>query len=321
LKIGYFGSPSLSARLLSELLDSAIQIEFVVTNEDKPRGRSKTPFPTEVAELAQKKGIPLFRFPSLKPEEVERELKKYPCELYFIFAYGKLLPKNIFTIPPFGTVNLHASLLPKLRGASPFQSAILGGFKTTGWTLQLITEELDAGDVLHSKEIPIDPDESSGELALSMLPSAVEICREVLNDFNCYYQKRKKQNHEEATYCKKIKTEMTIINWNQPAVEIHNQIRAFNPSPVARSIFRNKVILIYKSRPVIHDRESAIEKQLINAPPGSTLVFSEGKQRRLFVNTSKGILELLQLQPENKKIMDSLSFINGYRLEEGEYFG
>ena len=303
------------------LLDSGVHIEFVVTNEDKPRGRSKKPIPTEVAEVALQKNIPLFRFKSLKLPEVETILRSYKCDIYFIFAYGKLLPENIYTIPPGGTVNLHASILPLLRGASPIQSAILEGYKSTGWTLQMITEELDAGDILLSKEIAINENDNAAELTERLLRPGTEISLELINNFDKYFKSRIPQNSENATFCTKIKTSMAVIDWNQSADAIHNKIRAFNPSPVARTFLRGKMIKLYESRLPDEATRNDLEKQLLKAPPGLCLVVSEGKKRRLYLNTAKGILEIISLQPENKKIMDSGSFINGYRLEDGECFG
>jgi methionyl-tRNA formyltransferase len=130
MKLGYFGSPDLSAKLLAALLaDARFQVQFVVSNPDKPRGRSGTARPTEVAELALERGLPLFRFPTLKGDQAAEALAAFDAELYVVFAYGRLLPSAVFRHPPRGTINLHASLLPALRGASPLQTALLEGYE------------------------------------------------------------------------------------------------------------------------------------------------------------------------------------------------
>ncbi|MDH5657202.1 MAG: methionyl-tRNA formyltransferase [Spirochaetia bacterium] len=320
LKIGYFGSPEISAKLLDELLNQGISVEFIVSNADKARGRSKKLLPTEVSEIALKRNIPLYRFNSLKNSDAETVLIKHSCDLYFIFAYGKILPENIYQIPALGSVNLHASLLPLLRGASPIQSSLLHGFEKTGWTLQMISAELDAGEILLTNEVQIDPDETAEELKEKLLPEGINLTLELFSNFKKYYENRKKQDHQKATFCSKINKEMSVIDWSKTSLEIHNLIRAFNPSPVARTQFRGKTVKIYRSR-TEDEISQETEKLLMKAPPGRSLVLSEGKKRKLYIKTGKGILEILQLQPENKKMMDASSFINGYRLENEESFG
>lgn len=320
VNIGYFGSPEISARLLEALLaDPDIRLSFVVSNPDRPKGRSGAPMETPVSAVAREQEIPLYRYESLKEGRCVEELQAYGCDLFFIFAYGRLLPPSIFNLPKRGSVNLHASLLPLLRGASPIQSAILNGLTRTGWTLQLITEELDAGDVLSSVEMEILPDETTAELTERMLPAGIALSLQTLHDFDSYYRKRDSQEHLAATFCKKLTTEISWIDWNGEAQRIHNMIRGMNPWPVARARLNGKMIRILRSAIPVTPHDD-LQKRLDSAPPGRVVVVSDQRIRRLFVKTSTLPLELLEVQPENKKAMSANDFINGLRSTEDLLF-
>ena len=318
LKIGFFGSPSVSATLLGAFLDANYDIQFVVSNPDRPRGRSKKLIPSEVSRTALERSLPLYRFETLKDKQSLEILKQYNCDVFLVFAYGKLLPDEIINMPGIASINLHASLLPELRGASPVQSAILQGLTVTGWTLQIITKELDAGDILSSNSVQILPDETSGELMERMLPSGIELTRSLLDNLPESIKNRIKQNDEMASHCRKITTQMSWIQWKDDAEKIHNVIRAFNPSPVARSYFRNKIIrLLHSQIPQKSDLDE-LEKQLKGKEPGQLMVLKG--QKKIFVKTGKGVIEITELQPENKKPVDASSFLNGYRISEEDRF-
>lgn len=318
MKIGYFGSPAMSARLLSALLDQGEHsVEFVVSNADRPRGRSKKPIPTEVSQLAEERGLPLFRFPSLKGDEIPELLARHPADIYLVFAYGKLIPERIFNIPGQKTINLHGSLLPDLRGASPIETAILRGYRHTGWTVQYITREMDAGDVIARREVEITEDETAGELIERMVPAGIELIMEVLTGLPENKFKRLPQDPEKATFCSRIEPEMGIIDWKQSARVIHNLVRAYNPRPVARSSLDGHRFYIHRTGLPTDTSEQNdlpdIENQLKERPPGAVLTLKQGKQKRLLVKTGEGFLEIVEIQAENKKIMKTADFLNGFR--------
>lgn len=315
MKLGYFGSPPISAALLGRILEDGHEVAFVVTNPDRPRGRSGSPVPTEVAQIAQTAGIPTFKFERLR--EAGEEMSSFGAELYVVFAYGKIIPADIFRAPAYGTINLHGSLLPAYRGASPIQSALLRGESRTGWCLQFINEEMDAGDIIASCEVEIDPDETAGELAQKMLPAGIELTLNVLRHFDRYSRKSTPQNHSKATYCSKISSDDAVIDWSLGTGQIHNSIRAFNPSPVARSFLSGRILKIYRSRLLERD----LENQLKEGPPGKVLAIGSGKTARLLVRTGDGWLEILELQPEGKKILQARDFLNGFRPSEGTVLG
>lgn len=323
MKIGYFGSPDISFRLLKSILEAGDhEVVFVVSNPDKPRGRSGKSLPTPVSEIALEREIPLYRFESLRDQSCADLLRSHGADLFFIFAYGKILPEEIFKIPPLGSVNLHASILPLLRGASPIQSAILNGFSETGWTLQFLAKEMDAGDIIALKTVSIDPDENTEELTEKMLPVGIELSLDVLNSFQNAASSATPQDHSNATYCKKLRADGANIDWKNSAREIHDFVRALSPWPVARTTFNGHEFKIHRTA-VWRNNEKAvedIENLLKDNTPGRLLVLVEGKKKRVIAGTGNGFLEILELQPANRKKVSASDFINGYRIDNSSFF-
>ena len=328
MKIGYFGSPEISAELLKAILETGEhEVSFVVSNPDKAQGRSGKLLPTHVSQVALDHNIPLFRFSSIKQNlaEVLETLGEFQADLYFIFAYGKLLPQELIDLPPRRSVNLHASLLPLLRGASPIQSSLLEGFTETGWTLQYIQLEMDAGDIIDRAVVPIEADENTEELTARLLSPGIELSLGFLRNIDVLEQKATPQDESQATYCSKFRMEMSILDWEKSAEELHNQVRAMNPWPVARTTAGGKSIKIYKTICTAGEGPDETfgeaENQLKESPPGRVVALKSGKRRRLFVRTGAGILEILEVQPENKKRMDVSAFLNGFPVKAGQFLG
>ncbi len=319
MKIGYFGSPEISASLLRALTASS-KVVFVVTNPDRAKGRSGSAVPTPVCLEAGRHSIPVHKFENLKDPQIVPTLSAYGADLFLVFAYGEMIPERIYSLPPQKTVNLHGSLLPKYRGASPVQSAVLHGDGKTGWTLQFINDRLDSGDIISSVEIDINPDETSGELLERMLPGGIDLTMSAIA--RQPIQAVRVQKDADATFCKKIYPEMTRIDWGKTSLEIHNLVRAMNPAPVARTIMLNKTYKIHKThrfRPDFTGSEEA-ENQARGQPPGSIIISGKGSSSKLFVRTADSSIEIMEIQPENKKVMRGVDFINGYRLSSGSRF-
>lgn len=311
MKLGYFGSPDLSADLLAALLaDSRHQVQFVVSNPDKPRGRSGTPRPTEVAELALERGLPLFRFPTLKSPEAAGALAAFETDLYVVFAYGRLLPSAVFRYPPRGAINLHASLLPALRGASPLQTALLEGYERTGWSVQFLTEELDAGDVIATAESPVDPDETLAELSARLLPAGIALTLDTLARFDELAMQARPQDSSRATYCKKITPAMTFIDWRASALRIHNHVRGLSPAPAARTRLNGSLVKLLRTRRLTAE-EVAADAAL--AALGTGMALRGPGSKSLRIRCGEGGLEALELQLEGKKAQNARDFWNGYR--------
>lgn len=346
MRLGYMGSPAISARLLSALLaDGEHEIACVVSNPDSPRGRSKKLVPTEVSALALEKGLPLLRPETLRKGAATPELAQFGVDLFVVFAYGRLLPRDVFELPPCGTINLHASVLPLLRGASPIQSALLAGFSETGWSVQFIEAGMDTGDVLSHATISVNPDETAGELTGRLVPVGIELVRKTLRQIAERHAAgddirglATPQDDARATHCPKITTAMAEIDWTRPAAEIHNQIRALNPRPIARSRFVGEgggLLKIQRSRVLPADVELSpfsgsvasgaggpgpegwrpeswgpgtfAAARLGRAEPGG------GSPAAVVVQCGEGRLQLLELQPENRRALSAKDFLNGYR--------
>jgi methionyl-tRNA formyltransferase len=308
MRIGFFGTPEIAAYYLNRLIESH-EIVFAVTGEDKPRGRHGTPSPCEVKEVALKNNIPVLQPDKLLNEIFIKNITSYNADVYVVVAFTKKIPVQVFKIPKYGSINIHPSLLPKFRGAAPIQWALINGESETGVTIQYIDEELDTGDILAQKIIPLNTDMTAEDLQDIVLPIGFDLLQEVLNRFSAGTAKPVKQNNTEATYCGKISKETAHINWNLSSVEIHNLIRGLNPKPCAWTGFREKNIKIYKTKlnPEYNNPE---------LKPG----FLEVYNKKLIAGTGAGCLEISVLQPETKKIMDGASFINGYRLTAEDFF-
>ncbi|XDD48039.1 methionyl-tRNA formyltransferase [Leptospira sp. WS39.C2] len=319
LSIGYFGSPEHSKELLRMILDAGIQVDFVVTNVDKPVGRKQIITPTPVKLLAEEKGIPVIQSPRLRTDEgAQKQILSYKSPVHVVYAYGSIVPDLVFLDPKWGSINLHGSLLPKYRGASPVQSALLNGEEVTGFTIQYLAKEVDSGDIISQKSWKISPEESTGSLLQKITQfGGVEII-ELLKTLETTGQRWEgtPQNAKEATHCQKITANHRPVHWTKAANEIHNQIRALYPDPLATTEFRGKKLILVSSFLL----EPSLEPIPIpeGTKPGS---FFLHQKKRLFCLCGDGnLLGIDTLQPEGKKPMKGFEFFNGARVLAGESF-
>lgn len=306
MKIVYLGSPEISAQLLSAL-SAEHEIAAVVSNPDKPRKRSGTPEPTAVSALALERGWTLYRPATLKNGELMDELEGLHADVFFVFSYGRILPEALFNLPRFKTLNLHGSILPLLRGASPIQSALLAGMTETGWTLQKITKELDAGDILGEVRVPIDLMDRTLELTEKMMPPAIELSLRVLANLPEALAKAVPQDHSKATFCTKITREDAKLDFSLPAGLLHNRIRAYFPSPGAWGLLSGKNCRILRTRPVE-----------IHSPAGTAGEIWTDKDK-MYVQCGQGALEVLELQLEGKKPLEARDFLRGFRPQNARF--
>ncbi|MDV6236981.1 methionyl-tRNA formyltransferase [Leptospira ellisii] len=315
MKLGYFGTPEHSAKLLQTLVDSDLaEVAFVVTNPDRAKGRSKTPEPSPVKKIALERGLPVFQYESIKKEKEQAlaDWSPFPADLYVVFAYGSILPKEVYEHAPLTSINLHGSLLPDLRGASPVQTALWRGYTKTGITIQYIGEKMDEGDILIAREVEISPEDDTGTLMNKITDAGIEAILKLLREYDGKPFLATPQNSALATYCGKIKPEDRILDWGLNAEELHNRIRALYPDSVGTTTFRGKRINILKTRTSSLTAES-------NPRPGS---LKRLDKKGLLTQCGDGrFLEILELQPENKNRMSASDFLNGSRIQEGETFG
>lgn len=309
IKIGFFGTPEIASFSLTELSKN-YEIAFVVTTCDKPRGRSQKVCGTPVKECAEGICVPVLEPQSLKDQDFIDEIRSYDADIFVVVAYGKIIPRIIFDMPRLGTINLHPSLLPKYRGAAPVQWALINGDDVTGVTVQMIEEKLDAGDIVLQEVIEIPIEMNAAELYEKVLPVGADLLVRAIEGLNEELILPIKQNENDSTYCSKIDRDLAHISWKDDSFKIHNLVRGLNPKPAAWTTFRESNLKIWKT--------SLIEDHCL--PELEIGEITKFQKKRLLVGTGNGVLEIVELQPENKKRLDALSFLNGFRLQIGEKF-
>lgn len=309
MKIGFFGTPEIAARCL-ERLHGVHEICFLVTQEDKKTGRHQHLLPPPAKESARARGIPVLQPGRLKEPAVIDDINRFDADLYVVVAYGRIIPRDIFDHPKYKTINLHPSLLPQYRGAAPIEWALMDGVATTGITVQRINEDLDAGDILLQEEIPVGPDMTAGDLYHEAIDRGGDLLDRAIRSLGEGTARPRQQDHDAATYCKKIDRDTARISWSRQAVGVHNLVRGLNPKPVAWTEFRGKGVRIWKTR-------LPGDLPAMTLEPGEIARF---QKKRLLTGTGGGIVEILEIQPENRDVLEALSFINGYRIAQGDRF-
>jgi len=297
----FFGTPEPAARVLDALIAQHYTIGGVITQPDKPTGRYHllTAPPVKLRALAA--GIPLLQPASLRAPDVLASLLAWHPDFALVVAYGKLIPPAMLAAGiPF--INIHFSLLPAYRGAAPVQRAILDGLLETGVTIQYLAEELDAGDIIAQKPVPIGEDDTSSTLMDRCLEAAIPLLFSVLTEVAIGRAPHRPQNHAAATWAPKLQKEDGIIRWHEPARAIHNRVRACNPWPGACAFLNAQPLKIWRTR---------VESDTHNAGAPGSIVNARG---RLLAAAHPGILELLEVQPPGKPRMPACAFIAGHAL-------
>ncbi|MDY6367864.1 MAG: methionyl-tRNA formyltransferase [Clostridia bacterium] len=305
MRIVYMGTPDFAVLPLKTLLNrKSDQVVAVVTNPDKPVGRKKIITPCPVKVVAKECGVQTFSYNKIRIEGVE-DLKRLMPDIIVTCAFGQILSEEILNIPKFGVINVHASLLPKYRGASPIHYAILNGEKTTGVTIMKTDVGIDDGDMLISREIQIVENETCGELFERLSIVGAELLDFAMDLIESGKAKFTPQDSLKATFTKMIRKEDALINWENGAENVKNQIRAFNPSPVAYTFYNGEQIKIYDAT-VCADSGIAGE-----------ILCSDGS---LIVGCKNGSIKINSLQKSGGKRMSTADFLRGNKISVGEYF-
>lgn len=308
LNLVFCGTPQFAVPTLGKLVEAGFQVQLVVTQPDKPRGRGMELAPSPVKQRALELSLPVAQPDKIKNnEEFRSQLSILNPEAIIVVGYGRLIPQWMIDLPPLGNINLHASLLPKYRGAAPIQWAIAGGETVTGVTTMKIDSGLDTGDILLQKEILIEPRDTAETLAPRLATIGAELVRETLHGLRGGTVHPTPQNNNEASLAPILTKEDGEIDFHRSAEEICNRLRGFQPWPGAYTHFRGKNFQVWDAKPlqrVLSEAEFAMESD------------------RLIVGCGKGTaLELLEVQPEGKKRMAVRDFIHGYRPQRGEKLG
>ncbi len=306
MKLVFMGTPEFAVPTLDRLA-SLHEIAEVVTQPDRPSGRGQKPSAPAVKQAALRLGIPVWQPESIrKPEALERLRSLAPAAIVIV-GYGKIVPQSIIDLPQHGCINLHASLLPKYRGAAPVNWAIIRGETVTGVTTMKIDAGLDTGDILLKQETPIDPGEDAAALGRRLAEIGAPLVAETLRGLEAGSLQPTPQDHSLATLAPILKKEDGQIDWRWPAAEIVNRVRGLIPWPGAYSQFRGEALQIWKAIEITGD----------TAYPG-TLVTKGG---RLMARCGSGLVELLEVQQPGKRRIPASAFLNGARLREGEKLG
>lgn len=313
MKVIFFGTPQFAANVLDYLLAHGIDIVAVVTKPDRPKGRSALPQHTPVKVIAQEHQPPL---PVFQPELVSALdfapiLSAFNADLFVVVAYGELIKQHLLDMPPLGCINLHASLLPKYRGAAPIQRCIIEGELETGVTIMHMVKKMDAGDIIKTSKVSIGSDMTYGGLEEALCQIGSITLLEVLNDFEKNIFHRIPQDHSLATFAPKIELEDCGVQWNRPAIEIHNLVRGVNPHPGAWC----KVQVKQKSLRLKINKTQALQN--VSGSPGEILKYgSEG----FVIGCGHGALKLLEVQLEGKKAMPAEDLMRGILKSELVFF-
>lgn len=307
MRIIFMGTPDFAVASLKALIEDGEEVVAVVTGPDKPAGRGQKMHSSAVKQFAVSQNIPVLQPVKLRDPEFLEELKSFQADLQVVVAF-RMLPEIVWNMPPKGTINVHASLLPNYRGAAPINHAILNGEKSSGVTTFLLQHEIDTGNILFFTEVPITETDNAGDLHDKLMVAGAELLIKTVNaikegNVNPIPQDELSSN-QELKHAPKIFKEDCLIDWEKSTEEVFNQIRGLSPYPAAFTYLDDKVLKIYSA-----------EKEVVghSEKPGSYI--SDGKTNIKFA-TADGLISLSEIQIEGKKRMAVTDFLRGYRLDK-----
>ena len=304
----FAGTPSFAVPTLEKLVEAGFRVRLVVTQPDRPRGRGMEMTASPVKQSAQRIGIPVLQPEKIKSnEEFQAELTSLNPDAIIVVGYGRIIPQWMIDLPALGNLNVHASLLPKFRGAAPIQWAIANGEAVTGVTTMRIDAGLDTGDILLQREQRIRAEDTAETLAPQLAAVGAELMIETLRGLRAGTVNPRPQDHSQATLAPILKKEDGRIDFQRPATEIWNRLRGFQPWPGAFTTFRGKSLHVWVARPVAMDVPSGTIRMEGHLPLAGC--------------ASHTALELIEVQVEGKKRMAGRDFVNGYRPYNSEMLG
>lgn len=308
MDVVFMGTPEFACPPLETLVRSRHNVLAVVTVPDKPAGRGRKLKACQAKLTAELHSLPIYQPQNLRDDSFIEIMAALKADVFVIIAF-RILPKKLYSLPRKGAVNIHASLLPKYRGAAPINHAILNGETETGLTSFFLAKKIDQGDIIHRVSTPIDPDESFTSLSVRLSEMAGPFLLETLDLIDRPDFTPKRQDDSAATPAPKIQPEDGLLDWRMGNGRVHNHIRAFSERPGAYSFFNDQKIKILGSSVGQFPDLPLLE-------PGELYVH----RKQLFVGAGDGPLKIITLQPEGKRVMDALSFINGYRISKNQKF-
>lgn len=311
MRVVFMGTPTFAVGSLKALTESGKhEIVGVVTQPDRPKGRGNKILMTPVKEYALEQGFPVYQPEKVKTPEFVQILRDMNPEIIVVAAFGQFLSKDILDMPKYGCINVHASILPKYRGAAPIQYAIIKGEKESGVTIMQMDIGMDTGDMIDKVVVPISENMTMGELHDELMVKGADLLITVMDQIAEGTAKPIPQNNDEATYATLLNRSMECIDWTKSAKEVHDLIRGFNPEPSTFTNLPNgKKLKIWGS--LLTDKTS-------QAKPGTVIEISK---RTFFVACGTGVIEITEVQPESKKRMPAQVFINGRGVQVDDVLG
>ncbi len=307
MRLVFLGTPAFAVPTLERTVAAGHEVAEVVTQPDRPRGRGRQLAASPVKEAALRLGIPVYQPERVRRPEAVEHLRALAPDAMVIVGYGQIIPQSVIDLAPLGIINVHASLLPKYRGAGPIQWAIANGETRTGVTTMRIDAGLDTGEMLLKTETEIGPEENAVELGLRLAEMGAGLLVRTLEGLADGSIVGEKQDNSQATYAPLLKKEDGAIDWNRPALEIHNRVRGLQPWPGASTAFRGQTLHVWRSR--VADADAS-------GTPGAVR-----SVRPLVAQCGSGALELVEVQMEGRKRVPAGDFANGQRLTENEILG
>jgi len=307
MRVVFLGTPDFAVPSLDAMVLAGHSVLGVFTQPDRPKGRGQQVAESPVKQAAVRLGLPVFQPERIRRPESIEQLRSFGADLMVVVGYGQIIPQSIIDLPRRGILNVHASLLPKYRGAAPIQWAIASGETKTGVTIMQIDAGLDTGAMLAKASTDIGPDETAPELSARLAALGAQLLIDTIGAIECGTAIREKQNDSEATLAPILKKEDGRVDWTRPAREINNRRRGFTPWPGAYTTFRGQPLALLRT-------EALEDTSLL---PGVVRV--DGK--KLLVGTGDGALAVADVQPGGKKRMSAEAYINGYKPQNGERMG
>jgi methionyl-tRNA formyltransferase len=309
--IVFFGTPQFAVPTLEALLGSRHQVPLVVTQPDKRRDRGQKVTDGPVKAAARAHGVPVFQPERLRDPDVAGALRRHAPDLAVVAAYGKLIPSDLLTLPRLGMLNVHASLLPKYRGAAPVHRAIMNGEAETGVTIMRIVEALDAGDMLAKSVRVIGSDETSEQLEQALAHDGASLLLDVLDQLEAGTLRAEPQDESASTYAPRLRKEEGLIDWTQPARRIHDQVRGLYPWPHAYSYLDGTRLIVWKT-------EVRLKADTMSVLPGTIVNVARAG---IEVATGDGLIALTEVQAEGRRPMRTRDFLAGRPVRPGMKFG
>ena len=319
MRVIFMGTPDFSVGTLEALIAAGHDVCLAVTQPDKPKGRGGKMQYTPVKEKALFYDIPVYQPKRVRDPECVEELRKYKADVIVVIAFGQILPKSILELTPYGCINVHASLLPKYRGAAPIQWAVIEGESVSGVTTMQMDEGLDTGDMIMKTEVPIAADETGESLHDKLAAAGAALCVKTLKALEDGTAVHEKQGESPTAYAKMLTKELGNIDWTQPAVKIERLIRGLNSWPGTYSHWNGKVMKIWRAEAHTAEEGAKYAQDTAGgeepAQPGTVL--SVGKND-FTVQTGDGVLRILEVQMPGKKRMETGAFLRGNTMEPGD---